>query len=258
MNINEYIQSGTLESYVLGTTTEAETLVVDQLAKEHNSIQAEINQIQAVLENYAFAHAVTPPSHLKERIQKKIAVASNDNIVSFNPQKTTSRFNFAASWVLLAVSLAGNIWFWGGWKSSEEKVLALESKNLQLAQNEQILKANYQQEVAILQNNQIKHIDLAGQDVAPNAKAMVYWNQQTNEVYLSSLKLPVTPSDKQYQLWAIVDGKPVDAGMIDGTSHILKMKSMAKAVAFAISLEAKGGSTTEAGPKGTIYVMGAV
>ncbi len=51
MNINEYIQSGTLESYVLGTTTEAETLVVDQLAKEHNSIQAEINQIQAVLEN---------------------------------------------------------------------------------------------------------------------------------------------------------------------------------------------------------------
>lgn len=258
MNIHEYIQSGTLESYVLGTTTEAETVVVEQLAKEHDSIQSELTQIQKVLENYAFAHAVTPPSHLKEQIQKKINLVNKNNIVSFNPQKTTSRLNVAASWVLLAISLSGNLWFWNGLKSSEDKVLALESKNLQLAQNEQILKANYQQEVAILQNNQIKHIDLAGQDVAPNAKAMVYWNQQTNEVYLSSLKLPVTPSDKQYQLWAIVDGKPVDAGMIDGTSHILKMKSMAKAVAFAISLEAKGGSTTEAGPKGTIYVMGAV
>jgi anti-sigma-K factor RskA len=36
------------------------------------------------------------------------------------------------------------------------------------------------------------------------------------------------------------------------------MKSFPKASAFAISLEAKGGSTTEAGPKGDIFVMGAV
>ena len=56
----------------------------------------------------------------------------------------------------------------------------------------------------------------------------------------------------------IIDGKPVDAGMIDGTDNILKMKSLTNAVAFAISLENTGGSTTEAGPKGTIYVMGAV
>jgi anti-sigma-K factor RskA len=46
--------------------------------------------------------------------------------------------------------------------------------------------------------------------------------------------------------------------LIEGTSNVLKMKSMTNAVAFAISLEETGGSTTEAGPKGTIYVMGAV
>jgi hypothetical protein len=68
-------------------------------------------------------------------------------------------------------------------------------------------------------------------------------------VYLSSVKLPVAPEGKQYQLWAIVDGKPVDAGLLDNPETFEKMKSLGNAQAFAISLEAKGGSTTEADQK---------
>jgi anti-sigma-K factor RskA len=53
------------------------------------------------------------------------------------------------------------------------------------------------------------------------------------------------PTGKQYQLWAIVDGKPVDAGMIatkKGIYHIQKMKSFGSVQAFAITLEKAGGS----------------
>lgn len=257
MNSNEYIASGMLENYVLGTTTPSETMEVERLAKENPTLQSEINKIQHTLEEYAFTHAVNPPLYLKEKIHQQLRF--NDNIKPFTPNVPPIRtFNIAASWVLLALSIAANVWFWGSWQSSENKVLALESQNLQLAQGEEVLKANYQQEVAVLQNPNTKRINLAGQASSPNAKAMIYWNTATCDVYLSSLKLPVAPTEKQYQLWAIVDGKPVDAGIIAATTHLLKMKSFGKAVAFAISLEAKGGSTTEAGPKGTIYVMGAV
>lgn len=257
MNINEYIESGMLESYVLGTTTPSEAVEVERLAKENPNLQSEINKIQNTLEEYAFAHAVNPPIYLKESIRQQLTF--NDNIKPFTPKAPVKAFNrIAASWVLLALSIAANVWFWGSWQSSESKALALESQNLQLAQGKEILKANYQQEVAVLQDLSTKRINLAGQPTSPNAKAMIYWNTNTNEVYLSSLKLPVAPAEKQYQLWAIVDGKPVDAGLIEDTTHLLKMKSFGKAVAFAISLEAKGGSTTEVGPKGTIYVMGAV
>lgn len=51
----------------------------------------------------------------------------------------------------------------------------------------------------------------------------------------------------QYQLWAIVDCKPVDAGMIStekGVYHIQKMRSFGKAQAFAITLEKADGSPT--------------
>ena len=52
------------------------------------------------------------------------------------------------------------------------------------------------------------------------------------------------PSGKQYQLWAIVDGKPVDAGLITDCIGLCKMKRIDRAQAFAITLEKAGGSPT--------------
>jgi anti-sigma-K factor RskA len=299
MNTKEYIESGIIESYVLGVTTVGESAEVERMALEYPEIQAEIESVSNTLENYALQFEKEPPAFLKDKIKAKLfsepisadrfqaavhggqttvaneqlagdsgqlAVNSKQidenprEIVSLNDKSTPQRsiFRMAASWVLLALSIAGNIWFFKNWKNSEEKLVALETQNQVLAQEGKALKASYQEEVAILQNPDFKVITLAGQPVDPTAKALIYFDKNKKDVYLSAMNLPKAPTGKQYQLWAIIDGKPVDAGLIDGTSNVLKMKSMPNAVAFAISLEETGGSTTEAGPKGTIYVMGAV
>ena len=44
--------------------------------------------------------------------------------------------------------------------------------------------------------------------------ATVYWDTRTKEVYLIPANMEKVPEGKQYQLWAIVDGKPVDAGIM--------------------------------------------
>ena len=82
--------------------------------------------------------------------------------------------------------------------------------------------------------------------------------KNTGEVYIDPSNLPEAPSGKQYQLWAIVDGKPVDGGLIISTKkgdkyQIQKMKTFGKAEAFAVTLETTGGNPT---PKGDMYVMG--
>ncbi len=306
MNTKEYIESGIIESYVLGASTVGESAEVEHLALEYSDIYNEIESVRNTLESYVLQYEKEPPAFLKDKIMAEIfstplsadrfqsAVnrghstveieqlagdsnqSSNDGkpslvnseqfdenpreIVSLNkkvPQR--SIFRMAASWALLALSFAGNIWFFKNWKNSEDKLMALETQNQVLAQEGKTLKASYQEEVAILQNPNFKVIKLLGQKNSPNATALVYFDKIKQEVYLSALQLPQAPTGKQYQLWAIINGKPVDAGMIDGTgSNILKMKSLTNAVAFAISLENTGGSTTEVGPKGTIYVMGAV
>jgi anti-sigma-K factor RskA len=273
MNIQEYIESGIIENYVLGATTAGESAEVERMALEYPDIQSEIDTIRTSLENYAIQYEKEPPAFLKEKIMaglfsRQSAVGSQQStsgdkgereIVSLNNSSSQrSIFRMAASWVLLALSVAGNIWFFRNWKNSEEKLVALESQNQILAKEGQALKASYNEEVAILQNPDFKAIKLLGQKDSPTSTAMIYFNKKQQAVYLSALQLPKAPSGKQYQLWAFVGGKPVDAGMIDENGNILKMKQFANAEAFAISLEVTGGSTTEAGPKGAVYVVGAV
>jgi anti-sigma-K factor RskA len=56
--------------------------------------------------------------------------------------------------------------------------------------------------------------------------------------------LPDPPTDKQYQLWALLDGKPVDAGTFNVNSDSIQLqevRNIANAQAFAITLEHKGG-----------------
>ncbi len=271
MNIQEYIESGILESYLLGVTSPAESAEVERLVEEYPALQMELMALQGTLENYALQFEQEPPATLKNSVMEALTIEQTntgkpslelplpkESESNIKPLRTNNTWQMAASWVLLALSIAGNVWFFTNWRNSEEKVLALESQNQILAHEGQTLKANYQEEVAILQSPYVKIVPLAGQKDFPTASAVVYFDQTRESVYLSGLKLPTAPAGKQYQLWAIVDGKPVDAGMIDGNSMLLKMRSFSTAAAFAISLENTGGSTTEAGPKGAIYVMGAV
>lgn len=306
MNMKEYIESGIIESYVLGITTAGESAEVERLALEYPEIQAEIESVSNTFENYALHYEKEPPAFLKDRIMAELfsepisadrfqsavhggqSTVANQQLAGDSNQSAVGRenlsednkkineypremvtlkgasapqpsiFRMAASWVLLALSIAGNIWFFKNWKNSEDKLVAIETQNQVLAQQGKALKASYQEEVAILQNTDFKVIKLVGQPDYPTAKALVYFDKKQQAVYLSALNLPKAPTGKQYQLWAIVDGKPVDAGLIKENESILKMKPFDRVEAFAISLEQTGGSTTEAGPKGGVYVVGAV
>ena len=103
------------------------------------------------------------------------------------------------------------------------------------------------EDVSVMTNKFAQPVVLSGTDKAPDAVAKIFWMKNTGQVYVDPTNLPQVPAGKQYQLWAIVDGKPLDAGMIKtekGIYHIQKMKSFGKADAFAITLEKEGGSLT--------------
>jgi len=115
-------------------------------------------------------------------------------------------------------------------------------------------------ELSIYRDPSVKFIKLNATPHAPKeASIMVAFNPNKKEVMLDMAKVNMPKTDKahQYQLWAIVDNKPVDAGMIDmDKAHVMvKMKNIPRAQLFAITLEQAGGSPT---PQGPMYVMGKV
>ena len=71
-------------------------------------------------------------------------------------------------------------------------------------------------------------ISMPGIKGRENNLATVFWDTKSKDVYLLANKLPQAAADKQYQLWAIVDGKPVDAGVIGVCAGLCKMKNISK------------------------------
>ena len=68
-------------------------------------------------------------------------------------------------------------------------------------------------------------VNLVGLKGSPSS-ANVYWDSTSPNVYLVVKNMPLLPSNKQYQLWALIDNKPKDLGLFDAPPDnkvILKM-----------------------------------
>lgn len=72
MEINKYIQSGILESYVLGSTTSSETGALLQLKTVYPEIDIAIKSLEANLALIAEHMAIVPPPGAWNKIEKEL------------------------------------------------------------------------------------------------------------------------------------------------------------------------------------------
>ncbi|MEP6615269.1 MAG: anti-sigma factor [Ginsengibacter sp.] len=256
MNSNDIISSGLLELYASGLSSPEESIQVQQWIKDFPEVKAELLAIEQVLETYAMVNGVIPPAEVKDKILQKIGFSTadktNTGIPALQSELSSSKiyripvyFKLAAAacLVLLVGSLLLNYNFYHKYQNA--------SSDLQLAQNrlnqQKELTAGMNKDMTVMTDKYALPVVLNGTPHAPDALAKIYWMKNTGEIYIDPTNLPQVPSGKQYQLWAIINGKPVDAGMIStqhGVFHIQKMKTFGKAEAFAITMEKEGGSPT--------------
>lgn len=257
MKETDIISSGLLELFVLGKTNESETEQVLQWINEYPLVKQEIDKIELALEQYALAHSVAPTPEVKEMLFVKINsqsdLSSNTNqntktkVVSINNRW---KMVAAASVIIMILSSIGTYVMYNKYRNLDKKMsLVSELQKSTGGQLDMILTSN------------TEPIQLKGTAYSPASTAKIFWAKNTGDVYVAPSGLPQAPAGMQYQLWAIIDGKPADAGMIlqntNGNKyHLQKMKSFGKAEAFAITLETSGGSATPTMDK--MYVMAKV
>jgi anti-sigma-K factor RskA len=258
----EIISSGLLEMYVIGATSSEESAQIEQLRIQHADFNEEIINIEKAFEAYAFANAVSPSSSLKNQLFSSLnftnqSLNTNDSVrpakvVSMSPLLNIAA---AAAVLLLIGSSVLNFFYYNKYKDVNDKY---DESQQQIASLNQHL-TEVDKDMSIVQSRYSEPVSLKGQEASPDAGAKIFWMKNTGEVYVDPTNMPIAPVGKQYQLWAFVDGKPVDAGMItskDGKKYkIQKMKTFGKAQAFAITLETEGGNPQ---PKGSVYVLGKI
>lgn len=214
--------------YVFGILEGAEAAAFERQLQEDAELRALVDHLEETAAALAHAAPDRPlPPELRGRV---LAAAQREKMVAF-----PARFNWLP-WAIAACLAIGCCYLIAERAGLKEQIAHLEQRDL-LAQVQ----------IASL-TSKLKS--------APDANAVVVWDEKKQRGILKVTQLPRNDSDRDYQIW-MVDPKyrqPVDAGVF----HVSNDKSLrvpfqpsspiSEVKGFAISLERKGGVTKAEGP----------
>lgn len=142
----------------------------------------------------------------------------------------------------------------------EDRKEALDTMSKKLAEKNERL-ANYDDLIAYLRNPNVLVVDLGTLKTDMNSAGRVLWDKQMDSAIFYGINLPQVPQDKTYQLWAIIDSKPVSCGIFNvdqqgnGKIKIPTLKDSKNIQKFAVTLEPAGGVPA---PTGEMYLAGGI
>ena len=253
MNTREYIESGVLELYVFNQLSDAERTQVENICTQYPETQAELDAIQDAVNGYAISHLHTPNPALRHQIlsQLNLREASEPKVIAMVPSSgSTYRWLAAASVALFVMSGVINVYLYSKYENLSGQLADMQSKNTVLADNNVHLTkqiSTISDDLTTVSSPSNVRIELAGLPLSPAAKALIFWDKERKATYINTASLPPLAQEKQYQLWAIVDGKPVDLGVLPNDKSqtaLIKVKNVSDPQAFAITIEPKGGSVS--------------
>ncbi len=268
----QILDSGELELYALGILDPSRIQAVERCLRMDDVLRAELEEIQRSLENFALLHAEEPRPELRSTILQTAfdaETSSQDEVPTLTSTDSALRatrstsdaknivtakpryFQYAvAASVACFFSSSAATYFWYQQRQTEQQLGEAQLELAALKTEQQVMAARLQahsNNLALLTNPNVRVIKLQATATAPIGSAsVVMWNVASHDVYVEGNALPANKPDTDYQLWALIDGKPVDLGTFNTSSNVpvTHMKSTARADAFAITLEPKGGSSS--------------
>lgn len=273
-DIQAYIKSGILELYVLGDVTPVEQRQVEKMASKYPEIKTELDSIAHSMELYAKEHQVEPSENLRGRVlgslltnfgddrnfaaaphheeieteedEEEDNIDQEDNIANLPSPKENNyyKYAFAASFTLLIASTIALVSIYGKLQDSNNQLVAMQQDKQHFANRVNLMN----KELTVFRDTSYKLIHLKGTAKTPSSLVTVAFSSGQKKVVIdmANMKMPENDKEHQYQLWALVGGKPVNLGVFDAArdtvTDIKEMKPIAFADAFAVTLEPRGGS----------------
>ena len=294
MNHDRVTREGqeTAALYALGALSQHEAHAFDvHLRDGCPACYAELEQFDQVVGALGTAAVpVGPPAYLRDlltlRIEREASEAppASPSVLPF-PEKagaihrkpvlkalpfTSVLLPWAAAAALL-IAFAYTFTTWRTERQSlraaldQEKTQSSEALNENTILKQQLAKegavsAELAQINSVITSPQWRIIHLAGQGLAPDSSAVIYWDVKGNR-WVVTADLPPAPEGKVYQVWFVTPTAKISAGLISpnktghGFTVVQFPSNVAPLAAAAITLEPEGGSQQPTMP---IYALGKV
>ena len=243
MNIENYISSGVIEQYVMGLCTAEEKNELEQMRRSSAKLDEAIRQFEIVFEKKMMNNISLPDTATDIRIMQTIDAMSQAKIIPLNStEKKAPGFKWlkslaAAASILLAISVTLNYYLFKKQKAQEQLLFSKNETPTSLPVSD----------YNILKRTDITPIAMYGVGYHSICRCTMFWDKKTGKVYIMIHHLPKSSGAEDFQLWAMVNNKPVSVGIINDTirDRFIEMPNMPDgATKFSITLEKAGGSSS--------------
>ncbi len=238
--LHNFLNSDLLEKYVLDDISASDRLKVEHYISTYPEVEEAYLKLQDNLEILAKAHAVEAPKASLSNIFE--ALDEDSKIISLNSRKRIPWFNIAAS--IVALICAGALYM----KNEQNKALLEENQVVvdeifdlrsDIEDNNKRLD-NLMQQLMELNNPETAKYVFRGNDRAKDLKTVAYINPIEETSMIDVVSLPQLPEDKTYQLWAEMQDRMVNLGILDASQRNLQSVPYIKdALALSITIGPK-------------------
>ena len=261
METKEYIESGILELFVYGLLTESENEEVALKAKESSEIRSEIVAIEKSIVSLSSSFSPFLSAANFDKIREKLELKYS-KVIPMEPKSNWAQY---VGWAAAIVLLVGIGFQYNQLDQTTTQVANSNTEKVKLEQELNTLTLQNkaaETSLAIIRDVNNTVVPLGGQAVAPQSSAKVYWNKETQVVYVDAAGLPEPPKGMVYQVWALKLNPltPTSIGLLDkfesNSQRMFAVSNTGDAEAFGITLEPAGGSLSPTMEQ--LYTLGKV
>jgi len=243
--ITTFLNSGLLDKYLLGETTSAEAEMAESHIARYPEIENTYNTMQHNLEVVAKANALEAPKYFLNNILDEL---DSTPVVKLNTSyryKKWYKFTVAAS--IAALIFAGSsMYFYDQNQKLQSETLVVDAEiddlRSDIAKNNEMLD-NVMRQLLKLNNPETEKYIIKGNERAKDLKTVAYINPREKTSMIDVVSLPELPEEQCYQIWAELQGKMVNLGILDKADRKLRnIPYMEDALALSITIEPKGGN----------------
>ncbi|WP_431156450.1 RNA polymerase subunit sigma-70 [Winogradskyella poriferorum] len=246
--LHNFLESDLLNKYLVGDTTIKETQEVEYFISKYPEASDAFDKLQKNLEIIAKAGAVDVPKHILKDILNTLEEDNSPKVIQLVQHKKTPWYSIAASVAAILFAVTSFFLYQKNQNLLEENNIVIdeifdlrgdiENNNLKLGElSEQLMKLN---------NPDAKKYVINGNERAKNLKTVAYINPVDKTSMIDVITLPQLPEEQHYQIWAELQDRMVNLGIINEADRKLKpIPYMEDALALSIKIGKKGEETNE-------------
>jgi hypothetical protein len=237
MDIKNYISSGIIEMYVMDLCTPDERQEMNHLRKQYPELDEAVVKFEELLEKNLLYSATLPGEETDKKVLQSfqsLQLLPTDNYTTQGKVKKINWLRFIAAASVLLLLASGVVNYILLEKTKDQQAL------IEMEKKSPLPLSDYK----ILQQPSITPVAMYG--VAPHSicRCTMFWDKKTGKAYIMIHHLPLL-SGGNYQLWAMVNGKPVSVGIINDKirDRFIEVQNIPQdAIAFTVTLEKTGGA----------------